>query len=80
MSYVSLAGLAFFGGWIVLLVASDVAALLRMSNKRASLVQNVLLLGSIAAALAFGTAVYTHAHARAPAGCPPAARALPQRA
>jgi hypothetical protein len=68
-----LAGLAFFGGWIVLLVASDVAALLRMSNRRASLVQNVLLLGSIAAALAFGTAAYTnaHAHARPPAGCPP---------
>jgi len=75
MTDAPLAGLAFFGGWIVLLVASDVAALLRMSNRRASLLQNALLLGSIAAALAFGTAAYTRAHAHAPkqgqAGCSP---------
>jgi hypothetical protein len=72
-----LAGLAFFGGWILLLVASDVAALLKMSNRRASLVQNALLLGSIAAAIAFGTAAYSlahaHAAARPPAGCAPRA-------
>jgi hypothetical protein len=71
MSDAPLAGLAFFGGWIVLLVASDIAALLKLSNRRASLVQNALLLGSIAATLAFGTAAYTHAHGRPPAGCPP---------
>jgi hypothetical protein len=59
-----LAGLAFFGGWIVLLVASDIAALLKWSAKRSSQVQNALLLGSIAATLAFGTAAYTRAHGR----------------
>jgi hypothetical protein len=63
------AGLAFFGGWIVLLVASDLAALFKTSARRSSQLQNALLLGSIAAALAFGTAAYTHAHGAAPAGC-----------
>jgi len=81
MTDAPLAGLAFFGGWILLLVASDIAALLRMSNRRASLVQNALLLGSIAAALAFGTAVYTqaHAHAQPHAGCPPRSATAAER-
>ncbi len=64
MTDVPVAGLAFFCGWIVLLVASDLAALLKMSSKRESQVQNALLLGSIAAAIAFGATAY----ARGPRG------------
>ncbi len=71
MNDAPLAGLAFFGGWIVLLVASDIAALLKMSNRRASQVQSGLLLGSIAAALAFGTTVYVGSRGHARSACAP---------
>jgi hypothetical protein len=81
MTEAPLAGLAFFGGWIVLLVASDVAALLKISSKRSSQIQNALLLGSIAAALALGATAYAGAtHGRAgTSACVQRHAAVPQR-
>jgi hypothetical protein len=62
-----LAGAAAFAGWVVLLTSSDAVALFRISEKRVSQLQNVVLLGSIVAAFGFG---YLYAQERHSAPCP----------
>ncbi len=67
----ALAGLGVFGGWIVLVVASDVFGVMRISPKRLTYVQSGVLIFAIGAALACGYAYATERHARP---CPAAPR------
>jgi uncharacterized membrane protein YphA (DoxX/SURF4 family) len=63
-----LAGLGVFGGWVVLVVASDVFGILRIPPKRLTNVLTAFLAVSIAAALACGYLYFQERHARP---CPP---------
>jgi hypothetical protein len=64
----ALAGLGVFVGWIVLVVASDVFGVLRISPKRLTYVQSGLLIFAIGAALACGYAYVQERHVQP---CPP---------
>jgi hypothetical protein len=63
-----LAGLGVFGGWIVLVVVSDVFGILRIPQKRLTNVLTAFLVVSIAAAIACGYLYFRERHARP---CPP---------
>jgi hypothetical protein len=60
----ALAGLGVSFGWIVLVVASDVFGVLRISPKRLTYVQSGVLIFAIAAALACGYAYVQERHAK----------------
>ncbi len=62
-----LLGLGVFGGWIVLVVASDVFGILRIAPKRLAVVQTGALILSIGAALGCGFLYQQERHA---APCP----------
>ncbi len=66
---IPLLGLGVFGGWIVLVVASDVFGILRIAPKRLAVVQTGALILSIGAALGCGFLYQQERHA---APCPPA--------
>ena len=61
---VPLIGLGVFGGWIVLVVASDIFGILRIPQKRLSRVQTAFLIASIVAA---GGCWYLYSTERVPA-------------
>jgi hypothetical protein len=63
---VPLAGLGVFGGWIVLVVASDVFGLLRIGQKRLTIVQTTFLIFAIAGTLGCGV---LYAQERHPQPC-----------
>ncbi len=70
---VPLAGLGVFGGWIVLVVASDVFGILRIPQKRLTVVLTTFLVLSIVGAIVSGYAYLQEKHAKP---CPrPAAHA-----
>ena len=58
-----LLGLGVFGGWIVLVVASDVFGILRIAPKRLAVVQTGALILSIGAALGCGFLYQQERHA-----------------
>jgi hypothetical protein len=64
-----LVGLGVFGGWVVLVAASDVFGILRIPQKRLTGVLTAFLVASIAAAIACGYLSFQERHARP---CPPA--------
>jgi hypothetical protein len=64
---VPLAGLGVFGGWIVLVVASDVFGLLRIPPRQLTTLQSGLLLFAIAATLGCG---FLYAQERHGGPCP----------
>ncbi len=64
-----LVGLGVFGGWVVLVAASDVFGILRIPQKRLTGVLTAFLVVSIAAAIACGYLFFQERHARP---CPPA--------
>ena len=61
---VPLFGLGVFGGWIVLVVASDVFGILRFPKQRFSTVQTAFLVTAIAAALIAGYFYLQERHVR----------------
>jgi hypothetical protein len=63
-----LVGLGVFGGWVVLVAASDVFGILRIPQKRLTYVLTAFLVVSITAAIACGYLFFQERHARP---CPP---------
>jgi hypothetical protein len=63
-----LVGLGVFGGWVVLVAASDVFGILRIPQRRLTYVLTAFLVLSIAAAIACGSAYFREGRT---SPCPP---------
>jgi hypothetical protein len=59
-----LVGLGVFGGWVVLVAASDVFGILRIPKRWVTHVLTAFLVASVAAAIACGTLYFREPHAR----------------